>query len=338
MRHSGSLLLEALREPAILVTADAARWELILALSRRHGLAGRWHGLLAELGALNDIDADIVDQLSADARIAERRVQTLKWEVTCATRALAHLEIPVVLLKGAAYVALGLPSAGARMTADLDILVPHHALQSVEAACTEHGWRNVADRPYDDAYFRTWMHELPPMQHVGRGTMLDIHHNILPLTSRLCPDADMLLASAVERVDTGLRTLQPVDVLLHSMVHGFFDGEFLNGLRDTLDVHEIATYFAANTDDFWPKLTTRARDLGFARPAAQALAAATRYFGLVVPAAVTECAMPVRTHRSIRFLSGHSIRHSCRRRVFHEANAWRCDYCRYVHTCIRCRR
>ncbi len=283
MMPNRTLLLEALRTPSLLAGADARCWEQVIGLSRRHGLAGRWHALMDECGALDDLNADVRAQLGADARIAERRRRAMAWETRCAAQALRDLEIPVVLLKGAAYLATGLPNARSRMSADLDILVPHTALADVEAACRAHGWRSQVSEAYDDAYFRRWMHELPPMQHVSRGTVIDIHHNILPLSSRLCPDAALLLERAVPNDSSGLYVLQPVDMLLHSIVHGFYDGEFLNALRDVLDVYEIADFYTTRDTDFFDAVVERSLTLGFARPVLQALDAASRYFDLRVP-------------------------------------------------------
>ncbi len=50
--------------------------------------------------------------------------------------------------------------------------------------------------PYDDLYYRQWMHELPPLVHGERGRMVDVHHTILPLTARPTPDAQALIADA----------------------------------------------------------------------------------------------------------------------------------------------
>jgi hypothetical protein len=288
MQLNRSLLMGALRDPDRMITADSLCWETVLTLSRRHGLAGRWLALMESRGAIAQLDADVSLQLQAEARFAGRRSQLLGWETTCAARALASLHVPVVLLKGAAYLAAGLPHAATRVSADLDILVPHAQLDEVEAACHAHGWRTQTTNAYDDAYFRRWMHELPPMQHVGRGTVIDIHHNILPLTAKLCPNPEWLLEASVAHPDSGLRILQPVDMLLHSIVHGFHDGEFSNALRDVLDVHEIASFYSDHEPDFWPQLAARARAFGFQRPTALALSAAELYFGLKVPMSVLQ--------------------------------------------------
>ena len=50
------------------------------------------------------------------------------WEAEMARRALAPLGVPVVLLKGTAFVAAGLAAGVGRSIGDLDILVPRDAL------------------------------------------------------------------------------------------------------------------------------------------------------------------------------------------------------------------
>ena len=71
------------------------------------------------------------------------------------------------------------------------------ALDAVEAALLAAGWEWVKPDPYDDAYYRRWMHELPPLIHRERDRMIDVHHTILPLTARPTPDAAALIADSV---------------------------------------------------------------------------------------------------------------------------------------------
>ena len=141
-----------------------------------------------------------------------------------ARRALAPLGVPVVLLKGSAFVAAGLGAGVGRSIGDLDILVPHDALDAVEAALIRDGWEWVKDDPYDDAYYRRWMHELPPLIHRARDRMIDVHHTILPPTARITPDAAALIADSVA-LDNGLRILSPDDMLVHAAAHLFADGD-----------------------------------------------------------------------------------------------------------------
>lgn len=284
MNSSAHLLLRSLAHPHQLATLKTCDWEQLICLARRHGVSGRFAGLLNERAQLDSIPAEVAKQLTAESLVAEQRTLTARWEVECIKRALARIKTRIVLLKGAAYILAGIPCGNARMLSDVDILVSHADLAEVESALLAAGWASQADNTYDDAYFRRWMHELPPLQHTARGTVVDVHHNILPRISRLCPDADKLLTAAIDLHGHGVAILAPADMLLHSIVHGFHNGEFDNALRDVLDVHELVTHFAARDETFWSHFLVRTAEFRFERPAYYALTAAQEYFGTAVPA------------------------------------------------------
>ena len=171
--------------------------------------------------------------------MAARHVGLVRWELNRIERALKHLQIPILLLKGAAYVAAGLPAARGRLVSDIDIMVPRQALDGAEAALQAAGWRPIKLDPYDQRYYRTWMHELPPLVHSERGTVVDLHHTILPPTSRLKPDPAKLW-SAAQPLGTGpLHVLAPPDMVLHSAAHLFHDGDLRFSLRDLVDIADL---------------------------------------------------------------------------------------------------
>ena len=93
----------------------------------------------------------------------------------------------VVLLKGAAYIALGLPLAEGRRIADIDILTEKQNLRAAERELIFYGWAKTKTDDYDQRYYREWMHEIPPLQHRQRGTVVDVHHNILPPILKRAP-------------------------------------------------------------------------------------------------------------------------------------------------------
>ena len=113
------------------------------------------------------------------------------WEANRVGWALQGLEVPVVLLKGAAYMLSGFDFERGRLFADLDVMVPVDDLSRVEHA-SSNGVGVLRLNPYDERYYRLWSHELPPMRHFEREVELDVHHTILPLTSRLTPDREKL--------------------------------------------------------------------------------------------------------------------------------------------------
>jgi Uncharacterised nucleotidyltransferase len=186
-------LAKALADPSYVLGLNDDQWTALLCMAHAErltaSLAWRLDGLATPQTA-----AAILDEARSSAEV--QRVQAL-WEAEMARRALAPLGIPVVLLKGTAYVAAGVDAGRGRLIGDLDILVPRDQLDAAEAALLSSGWEWVNPDPYDDAYYRTHMHELPPLIHAERDRMIDVHHTILPLTARVRPDAAALLERAV---------------------------------------------------------------------------------------------------------------------------------------------
>ena len=253
----GRLLTEHLRRPEMLATASAATWEALIRIARAESLAGQLSERTREAGIRGKLAprlSAILDDIDAGVTASQRGS---RWETHLAARALAPLGVPVVLLKGAAYLHAGLPPSAGRTIGDLDILVPRAALPEVEAALLGAGWAWVKDDPYDDHYYRTWMHELPPMLAFDRGEMIDVHHTILPLTARPTPDAAALVADAVPVGEAGLMVLSPPDMVLHAVAHLFADGEFQGGLRNLWDIHRLLAHFASPAFD--AELAARAR-------------------------------------------------------------------------------
>jgi len=214
--------------------------------------------------------------LLADARAAaENGRRAALWEAEMARRALAGLECPVVLLKGTAFVAAGLLAGRGRSIGDLDILVPRGSLDAVEAALLAAGWEWVKPDPYDDRYYRRWMHELPPLIHRTRDRMIDVHHTILPLTARITPDAAVLLAQA-QPLGNGLAVLSPDDMLVHAAAHLFADGDLAGGLRNLWDIHCLID------DHGCEAACVRAAEHGLSREIARALRLTHRLFATPV--------------------------------------------------------
>jgi hypothetical protein len=262
---------------------SARAWESALTLGRLNLLAGRWYARLEAAGQLEAVPTRVRDQLWSEHLVAQDRVRMVRFEADRVAHALAGLEIPVVLLKGAAYVLGELPPGEARRVSDVDILVPRADLAAVEIRLQRHGWQVAPHDDYDDHYYRAWMHELPPLQHVARGTTLDVHHTLLPRTDRLCPAPEPLFEAAEPLPGTSLSVLCPADMVLHSILHGFRGGEFISGWRDTLDVHELITCFTATRPGFWPEFAARVERFKATGPAWLALTLAQRLHGTSVP-------------------------------------------------------
>jgi len=278
--RNAALLVRALADPSAIIGLDAADWTALVAIARAESLIG---SLAWRLEALAVPDA--VAAILADARRSAAQAQTQAlWEGEMARRALAPLGIPVVLLKGTAYAAAGLEAARGRTIGDLDILVPRGALDQVEGALLAAGWEWVKEDPYDDLYYRRWMHELPPLIHRARDRMIDVHHTILPPTARPTPDPAALIAGSVA-LPTGLRILSPADMIVHSAAHLFADGDLAGGLRNLWDIDRLLRGFAA-APGFWSALADRAAHHQLQPAVARALRLARAIYATPVDADV----------------------------------------------------
>lgn len=269
---SGALVARALRDPASVLALDAAGWTALLCAARAETLIGslahRVEGLAIPAAAA---------RVLADARAAaEQGRMAALWEAEMARRALAPSGMPVVLLKGTAFVASGLSAGQGRQIGDLDILVPRERIDEAEALLLSAGWEWVKPDPYDDAYYRRWMHELPPLIHRERDRMIDVHHTILPLTARVTPDAAALIASAVP-LGNGLSVLPPEGMVVHAAAHLFADGDLQGGLRNLWDIHCLHDEFGGV--EFDVTLAACAAQHGLTREVERSLRLSAHLFG-----------------------------------------------------------
>ena len=169
------------------------------------------------------------------------------------------------------------------MFSDVDILVPFARLAEVEAALMLHGWSTTHHDAYDQRYYRQWMHELPPLRHNTRMTVLDVHHAILPLTARLKPDSAKLLAAS-RPIARRRSPACPVPgghgvAQRHASVS---QRGLSQGLRDLADLDSLLRHFGQEPG-FWEELPRRAAELDLARPLYYGLRYASRFLGTPVP-------------------------------------------------------
>jgi hypothetical protein len=300
-------LIAALRDPAILTTLDGPRWTALLSVAKAEVLLGTLAAKAEDLDLPPAVAGVLAAQRAATA-VAHTRAL---WEADRARAALAPLGLTPILLKGTAYVAAGLTAGQGRQIGDLDILVPQGRLDEVEAALLASGWQWLKPDPYDDAYYRRWMHELPPLIHREREAMIDVHHTILPLTHRATPDAAAMVADAVPLPSWGgavrlgsllpsrsgvgspasgpplpppasgrgtVATLSPPDRIIHCAAHLLADGELDGGLRNLWDMHCL---LSEATD--WEGLAARAAHHQLLPPTQRAARLASDMFGTIIP-------------------------------------------------------
>ncbi|MFT4173713.1 MAG: nucleotidyltransferase family protein [Rhodocyclaceae bacterium] len=283
------LVTPALRDPLAPLALDLAGWDLLIRQARAANLLARLAHDLQQADRLDAVPAAPRAHLQGAHVLAQRQRIEVRTEARRVAQALADVDLPLVLLKGAAYALADLPWAAGRLFGDIDLIVPRTALADAETGLLCHGWISSHLSPYDQKYYRRWMHELPPLAHTRRQTVLDVHHNILPATARHPPDAGLLLAQA-QPIPTAdgcdIRVLCPTDMVLHSACHLFHEGELDNGLRDLADLDGLLRHFGNAA--FWPALLARSEVLHLQRPLYYALHLCQEILATPVPLTVME--------------------------------------------------
>lgn len=263
-------------EPNRAVSLSTSQWSSLIALARKANLLGTLGEILAEAGVSGGCNAD--RHLAGACQLSERQRRSVRWDAQLIYDALSELDCPVVLLKGAAYCLGDYNNARGRLFGDIDILVPADRIGEVEIRLMVHGWAPLVTTEYDERYYRQWMHELPPMAHVRRGAVIDVHHTILPPTARLSPDPTYIIAQAKAVRDLpALRVPCCEDLIIHSIVHLVHEGSVDNGLRDLFDIRQLLTA-RSDDPDFDRRLTDRGLELGVSDPLVMGLRLVDRFF------------------------------------------------------------
>ncbi|MBW8845561.1 MAG: nucleotidyltransferase family protein [Burkholderiales bacterium] len=276
-------LLRSLREPVCMAGHDEATWDLLLRQALSAGLLARLGALARQAGVEPALPLPVRRLMRALLAVSDEQRRAVRWELVQLSRDLAALPGPVLLLKGAAYVAGDLPPAPGRLFSDIDLLVSREQLDEAEAALMLSGWVSAAGTSYDERYYRQWMHELPPMVHLRRQTNLDLHHNLLPLTARIKTHSAPLLATAQPVAEFPRFSLpSALDQILHSATHLMHEGEWGHGLRDLVDLDSLLRQHATETS-FWDQLLQRAEQLGLGRPLFYGLSQCRRWLHTPVP-------------------------------------------------------
>lgn len=246
-------LVQALCEPRSTRFLDGAGWTNLISIARAESLIGTLAHQLKDVDVPADVRSVLDDETDAHDLVKRKAL----WEAECARRALSGYHGKIILMKGTAYVAAGLTAGIGRNIGDLDIMVSRDDLDRVEAMLLEAGWEWVKPDPYDDQYYREHMHELPPLIHRERDSMIDVHHTTLPLTANPTPDAQAMLDDAV-MLEDGLCIMSPEDMLCHCAAHLMADGDLAGGLRNLWDMHCLLTEFSRKNPSIWEKLDNRA--------------------------------------------------------------------------------
>ncbi|HEX4884602.1 MAG TPA: nucleotidyltransferase family protein [Casimicrobiaceae bacterium] len=272
-------LADALVDPSSATSLDLATWDVVVRVARAAQLLGTLAARLDAAGLASRCPAPVRDHLRGALLEARFLRHAATLEIARAARVLDDAGIPFVLLKGASYIAADLPVAAGRMLRDVDLIVPRARIDEAEALLTATGWEaETSLDAYDQHYYRSWSHQIPPLRREGSPLELDVHHALLPVTGRMHPDAAAVMRDARSSV-SGFPVPDPADQVVHAAVHLFQDSDCTSRLRDVADVDALCRHFVRTEPRFAARLAQRAAHHGAMQPVACALAFACGWLG-----------------------------------------------------------
>jgi hypothetical protein len=203
-------------------------------------------------------------------------------EVARIVAALKYVKVEPVFLKGTAYILANDSCHQGRLLADIDIFIDKKDITSTEEILRWNGWvANKLDE-HDEKYYRDWMHEIPPMVNSKTNMTIDVHHNLIPLVSRIKLDSAKL-KDRIESNKNDVKYLAPEDRVLHSAAHLLLDGEFEHGFRDIHDLYLLISENLLINKDFLELLRERSEQLSFELVLYYCLMLQKRIFKLAIP-------------------------------------------------------
>ncbi|MEQ8230203.1 MAG: nucleotidyltransferase family protein [Gammaproteobacteria bacterium] len=288
--------LELLRRPSAVTALSLKQWDSLLPMLSQTRLLPHIVAAIDQENIGHDLPARIADHLESTRVRTRRHAKLVEWEIDRLDSLFCNRDEPIVLLKGAAYLCAGLSPALGRVYSDVDVLVRKPCIDEIERDLLAHDWSEVDDPDNQEQFFRRWLHEIRPLKHRRRATVLDLHHNILPAIDSLQFDASLLF-ERIEKIEGThcIHVLGPADMVIHACVHLFRNGDFSRGLRDLLDIRALLRDFRALDPRFDEEVQARAECLGVSRPCALAFRFLDKYLrdeALSAPPSNLEYALP----------------------------------------------
>jgi hypothetical protein len=265
---SKNALIDFLINPDCLKEFSLDDFDTFIKQSYSTGLVARVFHILTTNNLCSHVPKNLQWHFSSAHKVFLAHKFDVKNEVARIVAALKYVKVEPVFLKGTAYILANDSCHQGRLFADIDIFVDKKDITSTEEILRWNGWvANKLDE-HDEKYYRDWMHEIPPMVNSKTNMTIDVHHNLIPLVSRIKLDSAKL-KDRIESNKNDVKYLAPEDRVLHSAAHLLLDGEFEHGFRDVHDLYLL--------------ISERAEQLGFELILYYCLMLQQRIFTLVIP-------------------------------------------------------
>ena len=236
------------------------QWEEVVFVLRQTKLLATLYHLASANGHFQGYPDYARKHMHSASVYAQRQAQQVRFECLEIAAILNKKDIVPVFLKGAGYTLAGSQNGMGRIYSDIDVLVEKSVIDIAQDSLQKKGWHSKKLNDYDERYYREWAHEVPPMSNIFRGTIIDLHHNLVPPITGRAPDPQLFFDEIVYNQE-GLALLSPPAATLHSCVHLFTNEDFTNGFRDLVDLYLLIQEYG--DEEYWEKLLKLAEMSGF---------------------------------------------------------------------------
>ncbi len=199
--------------------------------------------------------------------------------------ALQKAGIETMVLKGIPLALNYYPHSGLRPMGDFDILVHKNTIHQAIKIVADKGWRPLDLTPahFSKAYLSMW--HAHPFEN-GQDSHLDLHWHLL--FDCLAEDVDQIFwdgSVCTEVKGTKTRSLNPTDLLLHSLVHSV-EWAPIPPMRWVADVYYILAIAGAQID--WARLVAQTKRCHVSLKVITGLHYLREVFELPIPSSVLE--------------------------------------------------
>jgi hypothetical protein len=279
------LLIQCFRDPKqFQAKASAACWTNLLQQARSLGLTAQLKALFERYNMLDELPETVQKHCAWGWRYYQKQRAGLFYELMQLEPALAQASYPCLLLKGAAYQALGLTVSEGRLYSDIDLLVSRSQLSDCKAKLFFAGFFEPATSAYDKHFYLELSHENPPLYHVKRGTALDLHFALFPLAGNKELVTAQVFASASPLEGSCFKVPSLNYLYIHAAIHFFWQEERHKLIKDLIDLDLLYSQLAEK--QLLQQLLNDSKQFGALEPVVNTLLLVEKLFKRKLPAEI----------------------------------------------------
>jgi hypothetical protein len=266
---------------AFLTSASAADWTDLLQQARSLGLTAQLRALFVRNSLFQQLPATVQRHCDWGWRYYQKQQASLFNELLQLEPCLAQASYPCVLLKGAAYQALGLAVSEGRLYSDIDLLVYRQQLNDCKAKLFFAGFFEPEMSAYDKHFYLELSHENPPLYHVKRGTAIDLHFALFPLAGQKKLATEHVFQHANPIASSCLQTPSLSYLYIHAAIHFFWQEEQHKLVKDLIDLDLLCSELAGQ--QLLTQLLCDSEQFGALEPVVNTLLLVQQLFGREFP-------------------------------------------------------